>query len=476
MKKGTNIFAILIGFSLLTFIFCYSLIATTLSATVSSSIEQTLTETLDHYFSHRNGDYLDSDHSSINTNNALYEEDMVKAIASRTADVALYVEGIKSIGWKIFDCQTDYYINNITLSGNKLIAEVYESVSITFLNRLKEFSPAYHGIFHKITFQINNNSLILLEDIYTDTAVMTSTGDAYFTSQGLLSYINEKTIEFIDPIVVSIDNDEHISINSITSDVSNYSPILASAYAQEYANSTTPPAPYVYYSADCANFASQCLHQGGLQISSTWYNKSDVWISSTKLRNYLKNLSGTTYSNSPLLSNVAVGDIIFYDWYKDGCSCTCTMCTTGKCESCAATVKCSGRTYNHTAICSKIGSDGTPYICQHSSSVNYNDPLVFYSNGTSFYSLVKMHNNHILTNKYNDFSHWTECTKCGHRNTSTNHTYSSILSITATSHIYSCTGCDYTLAESHNFYGGSCTVCGVSQSYALRLLEMEMRG
>lgn len=88
---------------------------------------------------------------------------------------------------------------------------------------------------------------------------------------------------------------------------------------------------------DCANFVSQCLFAGGMEMNSKWYNypyesgaHSDSWYGADSLKNYLKNDYGATRlvskwtydgrgSSYKVVDNSAnlVGDgheVIFYSW------------------------------------------------------------------------------------------------------------------------------------------------------------------
>jgi len=110
----------------------------------------------------------------------------------------------------------------------------------------------------------------------------------------------------------------------------------AKSYSDDHA--LNPSYEYSYYDgADCANFVSQCLHNGGMVPNSTWTYNSTAWVNANALKNYLKNGYATkigswskygssapykTYAyinnSSNLTSSNAGKVVLFYDWEGDG--------------------------------------------------------------------------------------------------------------------------------------------------------------
>ncbi len=95
---------------------------------------------------------------------------------------------------------------------------------------------------------------------------------------------------------------------------------------------------------DCTNFVSQCLYTGGMSMTPDWYwisrdNYNDSWTTPHKLAVYLAN-QGYKFVLFPTVSDISMGDVLFYDWDQDG-------------------------TFDHAAICVNDSGDSR-YICCHS--------------------------------------------------------------------------------------------------------------
>jgi len=104
----------------------------------------------------------------------------------------------------------------------------------------------------------------------------------------------------------------------------------AQAYADKYALSYNPT--YVRFSADCADFASQCTRAGGMPVNlgsysaGWWYDKRGTsspsddtyslsWINVTKQTGFWNGLRTDWVSS---VSGLSRGDVIYYDWTGDG--------------------------------------------------------------------------------------------------------------------------------------------------------------
>src|SRR5664280_657468 len=114
------------------------------------------------------------------------------------------------------------------------------------------------------------------------------------------------------------------------SDVLVYDRDGAQAYADRYALSYNPT--FVRFSADCADFASQCARAGGMPTnlggysSGWWYDKHGTsspsddtyslsWINVTKQMGFWNGLRTDWVSS---VSGLSRGDLIYYDWTGDG--------------------------------------------------------------------------------------------------------------------------------------------------------------
>ncbi|WP_051585854.1 amidase domain-containing protein [Caldanaerobius polysaccharolyticus] len=118
----------------------------------------------------------------------------------------------------------------------------------------------------------------------------------------------------------------------------------AISYAEKYVYSYNPN--YPSFSSDCANYVSQCLHAGGIPMSTKlnneWYcmyiggsqiwNYSHSWTVAEDLYNWLENSNIGSWIDvydydiytasipEPTDSNYKLwpADVIFYDWDSNG--------------------------------------------------------------------------------------------------------------------------------------------------------------
>ncbi len=96
-----------------------------------------------------------------------------------------------------------------------------------------------------------------------------------------------------------------------------YSPSAATAYAEQYWSDYNPSySNYNSIGGDCANFVSQCLHAGGLEMTDGWYwysynNRSASWASCSDMYNYFNN-AGYTIIENPSNDEVLEGNPVLY--------------------------------------------------------------------------------------------------------------------------------------------------------------------
>ena len=137
--------------------------------------------------------------------------------------------------------------------------------------------------------------------------------------------------------------------------VEGYSPLAAVQWAKDHWNDTTSVLFGRGYwergTGDCANFVSQCLYMGGLNMNSYWNSNgykahysttSDgSFIRAQQLYDYVCSIGGESIKN-PSASQIEVGDLLFYR-------------------------KSNGSRINHSAIVIDIVNN-TPKIAYHSDS------------------------------------------------------------------------------------------------------------
>ncbi len=199
-----------------------------------------------------------------------------------------------------------------------------------------------------------------------------SAGNGYY-------YIKSKTGYYLDVNGATSANKTNIQVwtgNKTNAQkwklVRNYDVTKAVQYAQKYTDSSGKYSgtynqtyniykqvnPLQYRGFDCANFASQCIFEGGWVGTSQWSpvyrgenykgnTAKTTWVSANNLYGYLSSLGYPVQKVNSSLSNIHRGDIVF----------------TGK--------------GSHTTICTGV-SNGKPYYCAHSvwrknATYNYND-------------------------------------------------------------------------------------------------------
>jgi len=131
-----------------------------------------------------------------------------------------------------------------------------------------------------------------------------------------------------------------------------YNAANAVAYAQKWGGSKRNPAynNYTGSGGDCANFVSQCLHEGGgLPTDSTWEPYTTTWVGAISLYDYLKKLPGCTVTDiskgtTAYINKLSVGDVIW----------------------CVGGEGFSGKDNGHVMIVTKV-ENGKVYYCGHTS-------------------------------------------------------------------------------------------------------------
>lgn len=144
--------------------------------------------------------------------------------------------------------------------------------------------------------------------------------------------------------------------------VSNYSAAAAAAWANDHWNDTYSMIQadgYFYEGGDCANFVSQCMYMGGIDMTRMWHeNKywridasSDfTYIRADQLYHYAVSLGGQSIQN-PSEDQVEIGDLVFYN------------------------TNYSGRLDHSAIVCAK--ENGVPVIAAHSTYDSAGNPIKY---------------------------------------------------------------------------------------------------
>lgn len=132
----------------------------------------------------------------------------------------------------------------------------------------------------------------------------------------------------------------------------NYNVSSAVSYAQKWTDASAgydgyyntvyniykKPNPLDYWGSDCTNYVSQCLYAGGMITTKGWgrvtrgvnYNHVSggiTWVQAKSLYTYLKDLGYHAEAVKNDLSNIHVGDIVFFDASGNGTASHATICT-----------------------------------------------------------------------------------------------------------------------------------------------------
>ena len=114
--------------------------------------------------------------------------------------------------------------------------------------------------------------------------------------------------------------------------VANYCATAAAQWAEEHWNDVYSVLVGKGYFApkdggDCANFVSQCIYMGGIDMTTRWNSagylahystaSDGAFIRAHQLYNYVVSLGGQSIQN-PSASDVSVGDLLFYKTRNDG--------------------------------------------------------------------------------------------------------------------------------------------------------------
>lgn len=203
--------------------------------------------------------------------------------------------------------------NKITLYNQKLIFDRIEKTDdfykVFFRRNLELQSSNFSSVIQKsydekyIALLTLKNNHPLIECIvfqeetpegYKDLANVTGNYRNLDTSDYITDWKDK--FEHIDILLENFKSTFDQNNNNITNDHDSrfynryFSNTAAVAYAQKYALNYNPEyRDFTDQGGDCTNFVSQCLHAGGLNLSSAWKPYTNAWYSVHPLRNYLIN-------------------------------------------------------------------------------------------------------------------------------------------------------------------------------------------
>jgi len=216
------------------------------------------------------------------------------------------------------------------INGDTAMIKAYEFMTFTWKDSKGKEIESGIGIPHEFKASLNNEKWEVIDDSY-DEGPLT---DVIYNKQDrtkMSSPVNQLNSDF--------------SIQSIQSANFSYNRAAAVGCADSYVYPNSNPVAHVnwpnYYNlsfrnynppaggGDCANFVSQCLLYGNAPYQNAyndtsnawWYNMSNATASTTwtycpSQINFFTSYFGGTQTSS--VSNLAAGDLIYYDWTSDG--------------------------------------------------------------------------------------------------------------------------------------------------------------
>lgn len=224
---------------------------------------------------------------------------------------------------KIEDYKIYIEINDVNIHGNNIYINVTYGEDLV-LKSSSDIVQKIRNQEHKVLAKNMKNKLIVMNDYYNDELAdeIFKVSDREFKTNKRAKSINkkfeEKTVEFnknvkeIDKLVKrykkNLDNTLQVK-NVEERKYPAYDGIKASQYAVRYAENYNPAYnDYNGRGGDCTNFASQCIHAGGIPTDNVWYKDSHAWIRVVELRNWL--LKKGYARELTVQSNAKEGDLV----------------------------------------------------------------------------------------------------------------------------------------------------------------------
>ena len=290
---------------------------------------------------------------------------------------------------------------------DELILKVYEWTKISYnaTENLDCVDVMGYGTEHIMTFKLDNGLYTLVNDSF-DERLITGVCTSDILEKEALRMAET---ELLEEIMI---NDAEYAINATSS--ANYDVNAAIEYANQWCgipesardwesgsqtgestdNYNPVYAPH-YSGADCANFVSQCLYEGGLETDSSWYVKSWTWVNAEGLGDHMSSVYGGGLVTSGG-GNIYPGNPVYYVYGEDGNSLN-------------------GDSSGHQMICVGYNSAGVPVVNAHNTNA-FRMPYTFMGNYTMRTAYIVDGDEHqhepYSGYYYNSTSHYRICKLC----------------------------------------------------------------
>ncbi len=321
----------------------------------------------------------------------------------------------------IFD-RVDISVADIVLEHGEedlYYAQVYEVTGILYHYEGSEELPDYaaFGVWHDLTLQKENEKWKVIYDAFDESTVtgVVSTEGA-FSINGVQEKSQEGALEgnsFIqdvsEPERSSTFSYDYWIVNFLLEYAVQYCGIPANTRRSGYSEwvygsndgnvySYNPIYGIVYNGSDCANFVSQCLHEGaGMPTNSVWYpdEYNGEWSGVCELTQYLEDTYDVDLvSVSTYYTNIFTGNPVYWTVMD-------------------------GNSTNHIMICVGRNSQGIPVLCAHTQDI-FRVPITNYSDKylkTALITTTEYHTSHsnFTGYYYNSGYHYHVCRYCEYR-------------------------------------------------------------
>lgn len=268
------------------------------------------------------------------------------------------------VGWsnvtgeKVEDYTIDVIINSMEEIDNYIKVDVDNVVNLKYKGT--NFDSSY--IENHIVYLIKNNNDFLIEkDIFEIGFKAKDLDDKInSTDGGYTRYIQDKILDLSQKSITVSEDAQNFKKSCESKPVQNLTKQTRATYNGQAAANWAYNNVYSaedYNNADCTNFVSKAIRNGGMPTDGNWYQGSVSWINVKSFRNWVLNGHGVEYYS---YSSAQIGDVIQY--YNK-----------------------SKADWTHSVIVTaKDNWSSYPYVCAHTSPQRNVLASYYYPNGSTF--------------------------------------------------------------------------------------------
>lgn len=252
---------------------------------------------------------------------------MARGAADRAAQLGHRIDGVTT--------QVTVTASDVAASGDAATVTAHVITTLSWHAKSGAASTEGSGVDHTVVLRLDGETWRVATDAYTDDqapAELEAAGAPGASVRAAARRLERASRGAALPAVAAqagVTTAKVAQVNRYV-DIIYYDRDAARDYADKYALSYNPT--YTSFTADCANFASQCGRAGGMPMvsgayeSGWWYDKegtsapgndtySHSWINCARQMSFW-NTRRTDWASS--ISDMARGDFVYYDWTGDG--------------------------------------------------------------------------------------------------------------------------------------------------------------